>query len=625
MREFPLIERFAKEMLKNYKYDALGREDKITEINAILNQPRMNSLIIRGLAGTGKTQVVETIAKRFRGELKIFEIDLDVMGNKGNNVFADNITSLVKEIIEYDKQSKEKIVIFIDEFHKIGKEGYEAGLEAFKPPLARGDVRLIGATTDEEYTEFIEKDEAFKERMEIVNMPELPREIVKKALIDMWQKTLGDREPVNEYLIDKIIDYGKYVPAEAEPRKSIRTLNRMIGYYNTTSVMMNEVLLDEIIFKKTGINTKFKPDIDNAEKFLSNRVKGQDYAIKVLYDSLHVAMAGLNPPDAPMGSFMFLGPTGVGKTELAKALAELLFGSEGEMIRFDMSEFKGQGSNEKFSIKAADKINRKPYSVVLCDEAEKASKDVLDLLLQITSDGRLENRYGRQVTFKNAYIILTTNVGHKSFEEARKHGEDLTTKPQRVNEILQREGEGFRPELINRMNALVPFNPLQPENRNEIVRKRLQEFKAYLAKDGIEFTNTKRVRSFLYKEGISDSTSAGGGRDINRRVSKHLYVCVAKLLNKYMYDEHRHILRIKVDVFGELVEEAMKRKSTAQLGIIAYDVVNDNGTVEMYRGYNDKNIDKTYDAQSIDADISYRPLSKEDNFTENTDKSPIKM
>lgn len=625
MKNYPLMERFATEMSKNYKYEALGREDKIIEITAILNQPRMNSLIIRGLPGTGKTQVVETLAKRSRGKIKIFEIDLDVMGNKGNNVFADNITGLVKEIMEYDRQSEEKIAIFIDEFHKIGKSGYEAGLEAFKPPLARGDISLIGATTDEEYTAFIEKDEAFKERMEIVNMPQLPRPIIKQALIDMWRKTLDGREPVNEQLIDKIIDYGKYVPSEAEPRKSIRTLNRMIGFYNTTNVMMDEVLLDEIIFKSTGINTKFRPDIENVESFLGERVKGQDYAINVLSDSLHVAMAGLNPSDAPMGCFMFLGPTGVGKTEMAKSLAELLFGSEDEMIRFDMSEFKGEGSNEKFGFKAADRINRKPFSVVLFDEGEKADKDVLDLLLQITSEGRLENRYGRQVTFKNAYIIITTNVGHKSFEEARKQGEDLTTKPQRVNEILQREGEGFRPELINRMNGLVPFNPLKSENRNEIVVKRLKEFKSLLASEGIEFTNTKRVRSFLFKEGISDSTSAGGGRDINRRVAKHLYVCVAKLLNKYMYDDQRKLRRIKVDVFGELVEEANKRISTAKLGVIAYDVINDNGTVEMYRGHNDKNINKAYDAQSIDADISYRPISIEDNLEEDTDKLIFKL
>lgn len=625
MNKFPLMERFATEMTKNYKYEALGREDKIIEITAILNQPRMNSLIIRGLAGTGKTQVVETLANRNRGKMKIFEIDLDGMGNKGNNVFADNITGLVKEIMQYDKQTEQHVAIFIDEFHKIGKQGYEAGLEAFKPPLARGDISLIGATTDEEYTAFIEKDEAFKERMEIVNMPELPRSIIKQALIDMWKKTLDEKEPVNEELIDKIIDYGKYVPSEAEPRKSIRTLNRMIGFYNTTNVMLDEVLLDEIIFKSTGINTKFRPDIENVEKFLGERVKGQEHAIKTLSDALHVSMAGLNSPDAPMGSFMFLGPTGVGKTEMAKSLAELLFGSEDEMIRFDMSEFKGEGSNEKFRIIAADKINRKPFSVVLCDEAEKASKDVLDLLLQITSDGRLENRYGRPVTFKNAYIILTTNVGHKSFEEARKEGQDLSNKPQRVNQILQREGEGFRPELINRMNGLVPFNPLKSENRNEIVVKRLKEFRSHLADQGIEFTNTKRVRSFLFKEGISDSTSAGGGRDINRRVAKHLYVCVAKLLNRYMYDEHRQVRRIQVDVFGELVEEAQKRKSTAKLGIIAYDVINDNGTVEMYRGHNDLNVENTYDAQSIHADISYRPVSVEDNLEVGGDKITIKM
>lgn len=629
IKNFPLIERFATEMDEDYKYDALGREDKVIEIKAILNQPRMNSLIVRGLPGTGKTQVIETLAKRERGIMKIFAVDLDVMGSKGNNAFAENVSELVNEIIEYDKQSEEIVTIFIDEFHKIGKEGYEAGLEAFKPPLARGDIRLIGATTDEEYTQYIEKDEAFKERMEIVNMNELPKSIIEQILVDMWKKVFEDNEPVNIDLIRKILDYGKYVPSEAEPRKSIRVLNRMMGYYFTTNVAMDEALLDEIIYKSTGINTKMRPDIENIANNLKRNVKGQDEAINTLVDSLHISMAGLNPPDAPMGSFMFLGPTGVGKTELAKSLAIELFGSEQEMIRFDMSEFNGDNASKKWSDSAADKINRKPYSIVLCDEAEKASSDVLDMLLQVTSDGRLSNRYGRQVTFKNAYIILTTNVGHKSFEEARKSGQKLTDKPRRVSEILQGggNGNGFRPELVNRMNALIAFNPLESKDRNNIVRKQLKNFKDILATRNIVFESTKRVRTFLYKEGISDSTSAGGGRDINKRITDNLYVCVSKLLNQYRDDDHRHIHRIKVEALGRLVEEDIGgRVSSAKLGVIEYDVINDNGTLEMYRGHNDiNNSENAYDARSENADISYRQVSLSDDFSKNTDKVTIEM
>lgn len=613
LKNYPLIERFATKMDERDKYEALERDDQILRILSILDQPRMNSCVLRGLPGTGKTQIIETLAKRESDDFTVFEIDLDIMGNEGNNVFGDRIQGLVKEVIQYDQESDKNVVIFIDEFHKIGKPGYEAGLEAFKPPLARGSIRLIGATTDEEYVKYIEQDEALKERLDVVPIEELPDHVVEQILTDMWKKEVP-KEPVNHDLIKKIVQYGEFLPSEANPRKSIKFLNRMIGIYRRQNVALNEPLLDQVVSDVTGIDTKFRPDLDNLEANLKKDVIGQEHAISTIINSLYRAVAGFNASDAPMGSFMFLGPTGVGKTELAKSIAKHLMGDEKRMLRYDMSEFQGEKASEKFLTVAADDIGRHPYSVVLCDEVEKAHKGVMDLFLQIISDGRLSNRYGRQVTYKKAYIIFTTNVGHESFEKARDTGEDLSQKPRRVSDILQRKGTGFRPELVNRMTALIPFNPLSAASRDAIVKKKLIEFKREMKNEGILFQPTKRVRKFLYKEGVSESTSAGGGRDINRRIADHLLVTVAKLVVKYMYDDERDIKRIKLDVLGNLVEEKQHEKtSTARLGVIEYDVLSKNGTVIHYKGQNHKKPEYAYDALDSKADINYSSMENLEN------------
>lgn len=617
--KYPYLKQYATEMTQGLKYESLGVDEKLKEIYAILRQKRMKSMVLVGEPGVGKTNVIETLAAKTKSDgdsLIFFAIDLDVMGGKGNNIFGENIKGLVNDAVEFDKNSDYDVVLFIDEFHKVGTKGYEAGLDAFKTTLARGEIRLIGATTNEEYVQYIEKNQALTERLEFVTVNELPDHIVKEIIKDMWQKDLGEMEPVNEQLIDKLVDYGRYLPANANPRKSITLLDRMIGIYLTQNVAMNEALLDKVVFERTGVNTKIRPDIEKIEKELRDNIKGQDTAITVLIDSLHVAMAGLNRPNAPMGSYIFMGPTGVGKTETANTLARGLFGSEDAMLRYDMSEYQGDDAAERFQKDISEDIERRPYSIVLCDEGEKASRGVLDLLLQITSDGRLRNQYGRPVQFNNAYIIMTTNIGFNVFEESRALGikvSDGAYDTDRAGRILQSDDgrNGFRPELVNRMTGVIAFNPLTKEVRKAIVEKELKKFEKYLENEQkIRFEYSDRTIKYLFDENISDATSAGGGRDINNRIRNHLFVSVAKVINKYQFDSERKLVRIKVEPLGELVSEKPdKRISTSQLKVLEYDVINKEGKLEKFEGYYHRQISQSYDALNRKAKVSYEIIN----------------
>lgn len=613
--EYPSLSLYAQDMSENHKYDSIGTEDKQKEILSILNQERMKNVLLRGFAGVGKTQVVETLANKVENSnYKFISIDLDTMGANGNNEFGSNIKALLKEIIEFQNKTEKEIVLFIDEIHKIGLEGFTAGLDSFKTAIARGQVRLIGATTFEEIGH-IESNAAMIDRMEYVTIDEPPKEVVEIILEDFWVKAFGDDEPVNKKIIKKIVEYGRYSPSKANPRKSIKLLDNMIGRYRTESVTINEALLDKIVYDSTGINTKIRPDINEIEAELKRRIKGQPLAIDVLIDSLNVALAGLTPKHTPMGSYIFMGPTGVGKTETSIVMAEQLYDTADSLIRFDMSEYQGTDASIRFQHDVTDRVGKKPYSLLLFDEGEKASREVLDLFLQITSAGRLENKFKRQVTFENTYIIITTNIGFKVFEESRKLGEKIGNGKYEVAEskdiLISEDGmNGFRPELVNRMTGIINFTPLESETKKEIVEVELEKFKKYLKEERrLILEYSERTVTFLYKEGVKNTTSSGGGRDIINRIRNYLYVAIAKVINKYQFDSDYDLIKVKVEPLGKLVKEKNDEKiSDAILAVIEYEVIMPDYNIKVYKGFNHHDPHQSYSALDEQADISYRKL-----------------
>lgn len=582
----PLLDMYAEEMGLDLSYDVIGRKNELKSLDANMQRPRMNSILLLAPAGAGKTAIVESWARHRVNEIQTFSIDLVSMGAQGENEFAARIKALVEEVIKLNEQSSRQMCLFIDEVHMLGMPNYAVGLESLKPAMARGAIKLIGATTDEEYVQHIQGNQALDQRFQRFNVSEPSDKIVFKILKDMWMKEIPNVK-FNPDLANTIIEYGRFFPADSQPRKSIRLLDDMIGWHRSQGIPVNERLLDNRIYETAGVNPKWKVNIDSLMDIVKSRVKGQPYAVQQIEGSLNVAVAGLSDPKRPMGTFMFTGTTGVGKTELAKAMAQGLFGSEDHLIRFDMSEFKTRESVDLFRYSIADKINKKPYAVVLLDEIEKADPNVVDLLLQITDDGRLSNRFNRQVTFKNAYIILTTNVGHETYREAYEQGKSLTKLLNLVQSTLEKK---FRPEMLGRIDAIVPFNPLTKSVRSEIAETRLTEFAQRLVNEfNIQFRLTERVQNFIAHENVNRSTSSGGGRDLNRRIKKTLYVPVAELINK-----EPNVAELQLDVYGDMIiENKQRRISNAWLGVSEYFVHLEDGTYIKYEGSSKEKIEAT--------------------------------
>ncbi|MFW2451817.1 AAA family ATPase [Staphylococcus cohnii] len=582
--QFEHIKLFTQLMGNRNETKTIGRKEEISALDANIDNPLMNGVLFLGLPGTGKTQVVEDWAAKRSEEIETYEVDLALLGGKGESKFAERIKTLISEVIEYDSQIDKKVVLFIDEFHMLGQKMYSSGLNSLKPALARGEITLIAATTDEEYQQYIAGDEALVERLQRLDIKELPYKTVVKIVANMWKKELP--EDIDMDLIRKIVDYGRFLPAQAQPRKSLKILGDMIGWYRSQNVVMSEALLDKRIFATTGINPKWRVDIDKLIDVLRKNVKGQEYAINAMEDSLNVAISGLNDPKRPMGNFFFTGPTGVGKTMFAKKMAEGLFEYEDSLLRYDMSEYQTLDQVREFANILAKDIEKHPFSVVLFDEVEKAHRGIMDLMLQITDYGNLTNQYGRDVTFVNAYLIYTTNVGHKTMQEAFEQKETLTDNKILTSNMLQRD---FRPELINRMDAIIPFNPLTREVRETIVSNHLADFKQNLKERGVIVNFGQRVNPYLCLEDVSEDTTSGGGRDINRRIKDTLYVCVAKMLNRY-----DGLSELYIDVYGEMATENKQLlKGNSKLGIEVYSIKDKQSNYTRYVGNVDKNIEAT--------------------------------
>lgn len=621
----PVLDNFGRDLTKiaeNGKLDAIvGREKEIERVAQILSRRKKNNPILIGEPGVGKTAIAEGLALRivqkkvsrvlFGKRVVTLDIASLVAGTKYRGQFEERMKAVMNEL-----EKSTDVILFIDELHTIvGAGGASGSLDAsnmFKPALARGDIQVIGATTLDEYRQYIEKDGALARRFQTVMVDATTVEETIEILNNIKDKyeehhhvnytsesiiaavKLSDRYISDRFLPDKAIDvmdevgarvhisninvpedivalegqieivkkeknqvvksqkYEEAAQLRDREKRLIEELERAKNIWEEESkkqkFTVNEENVAEVIAQMTGIPVnrvaaKEGEKLLLMEQELQKSVIGQNDAIKKLVKAIQRTRVGLKDPQKPIGSFIFLGPTGVGKTEMAKVLATYLFDKEDALVRIDMSEYM-----EKFSVsrlvgappgyvgyeeggQLTEKVRRKPYSVVLLDEIEKAHPDVFNLLLQVLDDGILTDGLGRRVDFRNTIIIMTSNIGARDLKDFGS-GIGFSTKSKTDNlddhaktTIQNALKKAFAPEFINRLDDIIVFNSLERADLHKIIDLMLIKLKSRLTNLGYHVELTEKAKDFIADKGYDPQY---GARPLNRAIQKYLEDALAE-------------------------------------------------------------------------------------------------
>ena len=612
------------ERARNNELDpVIGRNKEIQETAEILSRRTKNNPVLVGDAGVGKTAVVEGLAQAIvNGDVpaaiknkEIISIDISGLeaGTQYRGAFEENIQNMIKEV-----KDAGNIILFFDEIHQIlgaGSTGGDSGskglADILKPALSRGELTVIGATTQDEYRNTILKNAALARRFNEVkvNAPSaqdsfnilmgirdlyekhhnviLPDNVLKAAvdfsiqyipqrslpdkaidLIDMTAAHLAAQHPVTDVKsLEKEIAEQKEKQEAAAAKEDyeaalnakvrIEELQKQIDNHTEdkkVTATVNDVA--ESVERLTGVpvSNMGASDIERLKELasrLKGKVIGQDEAVDAVARAIRRNRAGFDEGNRPIGSFLFVGPTGVGKTELAKQLALDMFGSKDAIIRLDMSEYSDRTAVSKLIGTTAgyvgyddnnntltERIRRNPYSIVLLDEIEKADPQVISLLLQVLDDGRLTDGQGNTINFKNTVIIATSNAGFGN--------EALTGQEDKDMKIMDRIAPYFRPEFLNRFNGIIEFSHLTKDDLNEIVDLMLAEVSKTITKKGIDLVVSDDAKQHLIEEGYDE---AMGVRPLRRVIEQEIR---DKITDFYL--DHTDVKHLKADmVDGELV------------------------------------------------------------------------
>lgn len=550
--------------VKKAERPIVGREKEMDSVLAAMMRAELCNVMLLAEAGTGKTALVQGTMIHDAGRLYL-EVNLSKMiaDLTDPNQMADKLKMLFSETQAFRESQNIEIVLFMDEFHQVVQLS-AAAVEALKPLLAdsgtRG-VRVIAATTYIEFRKFIQPNQPLVERFQRINLSQPDKATTVQILKSMAKRYGVGNQIHGDHLFEMIYEYtNRYIPANSQPRKSIIILDSMVGWYKYKKRKMDLKLLADVIYEAEGVNVAFRVDATKIKKELDAHVFAQEYATQMLENRLQVCVADLNDKSKPMSSFLFTGSTGVGKTEMTKQLARVLFQDEHRLIRFDMTEYANPDSLDSFRRELTNRVWERPYSIVLLDEIEKACAPVTRILLQVLDDGRLMDENNREVVFTNAYIILTTNAGSEVYESIAQYASDdsgsgLQMKKYEKNirdSIGGTTGDNrFPPELLGRIDCIIPFQPLSEATQMNIVRAKLDKLaKEVKAKHNIDLAIHTKVIDYLVKDNLDTDASAGGARAAINKMNSEVTAKVARFINA-----NPDITEIIVTIEGDMAFE----------------------------------------------------------------------
>ena len=542
----------------------IGRRAEIDAMIRVLGKKTKNNPLLIGEPGVGKSALAEGLAARIaRGDVppilrdtQICALDMAQMiaGSKYRGEFEERIKKVLSCV-----QEMGNVILFIDEMHTLIGAGSssEGGMDAaniLKPALARGEVRVIGATTYKEYRKYVEKDAALARRFQRIDVREPDRDETLRILS-------GLRERYEDYHHVTIADdaltaavelSARYVTDRCMPDKAIDLIDeaasmaKIAGWTQESGsvIVIHAAEVAKVVAQWTGVPVERvgaddQQDILNLEKTLRRRIVGQDEAISSIARALRRSHAGLGDPTRPLGVFMLLGPSGVGKTELCKALSEALFGSEEALIRIDMSEYSEEATASRLigsppgyvghgeGGQLTDAVLKRPYSVVLFDEIEKAHPKIFSLLLQLLDDGQLTDSVGRKVNFKNTIVVMTSNAG-VSFDMEKRLGFASGAEAHDPGKaILAQVKQTFRPEFLGRIDELIVMHSLTKEDGARIAALMLGRIAQQLGRQGIMLEYDDGVPALLAGEGVD---AMSGARNLRRVIARRVEDPLSDLL-----------------------------------------------------------------------------------------------
>lgn len=666
----PVLDNFGRDLTRaaeDGKLDPIvGREKEIERVSQILSRRKKNNPILIGEPGVGKSAIAEGLALRivqrkvsrvlFNKRVVTLDLASLVAGTKYRGQFEERMKAVMNEL-----EKSPDVILFIDEIHTIvGAGGASGSLDAsnmFKPALARGEIQCIGATTLDEYRQYIEKDGALDRRFQKVMVePATHDETIE--ILNRIKDKYEEHHNVNytDEAIEACVNLTtRYITDRFLPDKAIDALDEAGSRVHLTNIHVPQVILDieekieevkveknkvvrsqkyeeaaklrdtekklleelerekaaweaetkskrytvtednvaEVVSMMTGIPVQRVSQTDsqkllNMGDAMKNRIIGQDDAVKKLVKAIQRTRAGLKDPKKPIGSFIFLGPTGVGKTELAKELARFMFDSEDSLIQVDMSEYM-----EKFAVsrlvgappgyvgyeeggQLTEKVRRKPYAVVLLDEIEKAHPDVFNLLLQVLEEGQLTDSLGRKVDFRNTIIIMTSNIGVRQLKEFGQ-GVGFTTTAKETQADAHSRGvietalkRAFAPEFLNRIDDVIVFNSLTKENIFKIIDIELRSLFERIESLGHSISLTDKAKDYIAEKGYDSNF---GARPLKRAIQKHLEDPIAEEILK---GDLKPNGLITVDLDEEKNEIIVRAENTDDDNSVSSDVGEEN-------------------------------------------------